>query len=138
MTEAWDFEQALTASRRGKEGQEAAEGDRKEAVEVHARAERAYRQALAAKIVEEVAHGAAWTVARDIAKGDKHVAQLQYERNVADGMKDIAEQRAWRHTADRKDIQDLIEWSRIVAPLGEQRETSHDLNRAPIGGRRAA
>lgn len=122
MLTAWDFSEGLAASKKGKEGQEAAERDRKEAVELAARAERAYRQALAAEIVRSHAQGAAWTVAQDLARGDKHVAQLRYERDVSVGVKEVAEQRAWRHTADRKDIQEFVTWSRIVAPLGEQRE----------------
>jgi len=134
--QAWDFEQALEASRRGKLGQEAAERDRKDAVEVAAKAERAYRSALAAEIVRTHAQGAAWTVAQDLARGEKHVADLRYERDVAVGIKEIAEQRAWRGTADRKDIQEFVQWSRIVAPLGAAGEPPV-LDR-PIGSRRAA
>ena len=50
--QAWDFFQALRASEAGKTGQIEAEGERKEAVEALAIAERAYRRALAKKIVE--------------------------------------------------------------------------------------
>jgi hypothetical protein len=133
--QAWDFEQALEASRRGKLGQEAAERDRKDAVEVAAKAERAYRSALAAEIVRTHAQGAAWTVAQDLARGEKHVADLRYERDVAVGMKEIAEQRAWRHQSDRRDIREFVQWSRIIAPLGDQPEPR---NLAPPIGRRAA
>lgn len=118
--EAWDFHTALSASRKGKEGQEAAEKARGDATEAYALAERLYRMALSKRIVELIAEGKPATVARDLARGESPVADLGYERDVAEGVRDIAEQRAWRHTADRRDIQEFVQWSRIVAPLGEQ------------------
>ena len=134
--EAWSFHQAVEASRRGKEGQADAESARKDAMTEYALAEKLYRVELAKRIVELIAEGKPATVAKDLARGDKRVSDLGYNRDVAEGMRDIAEQRAWRHTADRKDIQELIEWSRIVAPLGQTQEPAH--LEAPIGGRRAA
>lgn len=133
---AWDFHEALTASRKGKEGQESAEKARKDAAEDFAEKERLYRERLAIRITEIIASGKAATVAQDLARGDGLVADLRYDRDVAKGVAAVAEQRAWRHTADRKDIQEFIEWSRHVAPLGEQAEPA--VLEAPIGGRRAA
>lgn len=134
--EAWDFHQAKEASRRGKVGQEEAENARKEAVEAAATAEETYRKAVSRRITVLIAEGKAATAARDIARGEPEIAHLAYLRDVSQGMKEISEQRAWRHTADRKDIQELIEWSRVVAPLGQGPEPA-DLAQ-PIGGRRAA
>lgn len=134
--QAWDFFQAVEASRKGKEGQAAAEAAREQAAEEYAAAERAYRRALALKIIELRAADWPATVCADLARGDEHVANLRYSRDVAEGVKDAIEQRAWRHTADRRDVTQLIEWSRIVAPLGEQREPNHLPE--PIGTRRAA
>lgn len=125
MTEprqAYDFFECVDASRKGKEGQEAAEKDRKVATEAFALAKRCYEVELAKKIVGLIAEGKPATVAKDLARGDSRIANLGYELSVAEGVKDIAEQRAWRHTADRKDIQNLTEWSMKVAPLGEQTE----------------
>ena len=120
--QAYDFFECVEASRRGKHGQEQAEEQRKEAAETLATAERFYRVALAKRILELKAEGMPATVCQDLARGDKTVADLRYERDVAQGVLDVAEQRAWRGSADRKDIQELIAWSRIVAPLGEQTE----------------
>jgi|HubBroStandDraft_6_1064221.scaffolds.fasta_scaffold01839_21 hypothetical protein len=134
--QAWDFSTALRASEKGKQGQEEAEKARKDATAEYATAEKLYRVALAKRIVELIAEGKPATVAKDLARGDKHVSDLGYNRDVAEGMKEIAEQRAWRHTADRKDIQEFIQWSRIVAPLGTQAEPP--VHERPIGSQRAA
>lgn len=118
----WDFAEAVAAARKGHEAQREAEQVRRDASEKLAKREQAYRLALARKIVEVQAAGSAWTVAQDLARGDKDVAQLRYERDVAKGVLDAEETRAWRHTADRKDLTEFIQWSRIVAPLGETPE----------------
>ncbi len=115
----FDFTEARTAVRAASEAMKAAEQNRRDASERLAAAERAYRVALARKIVEAHADGIAWTVAQDVARGDKHVADLRYERDVAKGVLDAAETVAWRHTADRKDLARLIDWSMRVAPTGE-------------------
>jgi hypothetical protein len=120
--QAWDFFQAVEATRKAKEAQEDAETAREEAAEALATAELTYRKALAQEITRQHGDGTAWTVCQDMARGEDHVAQLRYERDVAHGVLAATEQRAWRHTADRKDALALIEWSRVVAPLGEQRE----------------
>lgn len=118
----WDFNEARAAARTASEAQREAENARRDAAETAARAELAYRKALAVKIVELHAEGVAWTVAQDVARGDEKVATLRYERDVAKGVLDAAEQRAWRHSADRKDTTEFIEWSRAVNAFGEQRE----------------
>ncbi|HET6867716.1 MAG TPA: hypothetical protein VFH80_17490, partial [Solirubrobacteraceae bacterium] len=59
----------------------------RQAFEDAANAERAYRVALAKKIVELHAGGAAWTVCQDLARGDQSVADLRYRRDVAEGVK---------------------------------------------------
>lgn len=134
--EAYDFAEAIAATRRAAEAQKQAELARKQASDDAAEKERTYRIALSKKILEAHGDGVAWTVAQDIARGDAHVAQLRYERDVARGVLAVAEQRAWRHTADRKDMNEFIQWSRIVAPLGQQQEPAR-LER-PIGAVRAA
>jgi hypothetical protein len=47
-----------------------------------------------------------------VAKGDEGVAALKYERDLAESVYEAAKQGAWRHTANRKDLLALIEWSR--------------------------
>lgn len=134
----WDFTEATAAARKATEAQKEAEQARRDATSSYADAERIYRMALAKRIVELHAEGCAWTVAQDVARGDKGVAQLKYLRDVAEGVKAAAEQRAWRHTSDRRDVNELIAWSRIVAPLGQQTEPAGAQRPAPIGARRAA
>ena len=120
--EAWSFPQGVAASRKAKEKQEESEQARRDASRDLAECEQAYRLALAQKIVTLTAEGAPATVAKDRARGDKEVAHLGYLRDVAKGVLDAEETRAWRHTADRKDVNEFIIWSRLVAPMGEQSE----------------
>lgn len=108
----WTFPQAVAAARRASEVQKAGEQAVRDASADLAEKERQYRLALAKCIVTQHAEGAAWTVAQDLARGDRQVAELRYLRDVAKGVLDAAEQRAWRHTADRKDTLEFIEWSR--------------------------
>ncbi len=133
MSQPYDFAEAVAATRRAAESQKQAEQDRRDAAADLADKERAYRVSLAKRILETHAQGTAWTVAQDIARSDVAVANLRYERDVAKGILDAAEQRAWRHTADRRDMNEFIQWSRLVAPLGQTDEPRF-LDR-PIGAR---
>lgn len=112
MTAPFDFAEAIAATRKAAEAQRDAEQARRDAAADLAEKERAYRVALAKRILEAHADGVAWSVASDIARGDKTVAQLRYERDVAQGVLDAAEQRGWRHSADRRDMTEFITWSR--------------------------
>jgi hypothetical protein len=127
--EPYDFQQARDAINSAKTVQAQAEAFRRDAAKALASAEQTYRIALAKKIVEVHAAGAAWTVAQDLARGDEAVAQLRYLRDVARGVLDAAEQAGWRHAADRKDLGRLVDWSRGVAPDGQTREPPDHLRR---------
>lgn len=118
----FDFTEARAAARKASEAQAATEDNMIEAVKAKAGAERAYRRALAKRIVKAHEEGIAWSVCGDIARGDDAVADLRYERDVAEGVVDALSQAGWRHAADRKDLTRLIGWSERVSPLGEQRE----------------
>lgn len=107
----WTFGEGIAAARRASESQKAGEEAVRAASADLAEKERAYRLALAKRIVEVHAEGAAWTVAQDLARGDRHVADLRYERDVAVGVLEAAQQRAWRGTADRKDVLEFVQWS---------------------------
>jgi len=131
----YDFEQARRAVTTASQNMKAAEDFTRKAFENAASAERAYRVALAQKIVELHADGAAWTVCQDLARGDKTVAGLRYLRDVAEGVKEAAQTSTWRHTADRKDLSKLVDWSMRVAPLG-QSEPPHGFD--DVTARRAA
>jgi multidrug efflux pump subunit AcrA (membrane-fusion protein) len=112
MTQPYTFPEAVAAARRAAESQRAGEQAVRDAAEQAAEAERQYRRALAQQIVTVHAEGAAWTVAQDLARGDDKVADLRYARDVQAGVLEAAQQRAWRHSADRKDMVQFIEWSK--------------------------
>lgn len=116
----YDFAQAIAATRKAAEMQMAAEDGVREAARALAEAERQYRMALAQEILAAHADGKAWTVSPDLARGEKRVADLRYARDVAEGVLKAADQRAWRHSADRKDNNEFIQWSRRVAPDGQR------------------
>jgi hypothetical protein len=119
---ALDFFEAVEASRKASEAQRLAEDRRRDTIEKAAEAERVYRRELSELILTLVSEGTPATVARDIARGRADIAELAAKRDVAGGLARVAEQRAWRHTADRRDVNELIQWSRITAPLGQVEE----------------
>lgn len=112
MTEPFTFAQAVVAARRAAEMQRDGEQAVRDAAADLAEKERAYRCSLAREIVTQHADGSAWTVAQDLARGEKKVADLRYERDVAQGVLEAAQQRAWRSSADRRDMLQFIEWSK--------------------------
>jgi hypothetical protein len=63
------------------------------------------------------ADGVAITVAQDLARGDKHVASLRFKRDLAEGLRDAAAQSIWRHTADRRELEQFLDWSKRAAFL---------------------
>jgi hypothetical protein len=115
----FDFTEARAAARAASEAQAATENAIREAVQDRASAERAYRRALARRIVKAHEEGIAWSVCSDIARGDDEVAELRYQRDVAEGVCEALSQAGWRHAADRKDLTRLIAWSERVAPDGQ-------------------
>lgn len=111
MSGPWTFDEAQEACRRASREQKAAEDHFKEAAREFAEAEERYRLALAEAIIEAHAEGIAWTVAPDIARGRKNVAELRRGRDIALGVRDALDQACWRRTADRKDAQRFADWS---------------------------
>jgi hypothetical protein len=107
----WTIQDARDALAASSRAQSASENAVIEAVKAAAHAEKAYRVALAKKITELRAEGAAATTAADLARGDQHVAQLRFHRDVAEGVKEATVQSGWRASADRKDAQALADWS---------------------------
>lgn len=134
-SEPMDFAAAVAASREASEAQHNAERFYAEKGREYADAERAYRKALAEKITTLKSEGIAITVAQDLARGDKHVADLRFNRDLAEGLRDAAAQSIWRHTADRRELEQFLDWSKRAAfldltPPQEQPTT--------FGARRAA
>jgi len=139
MTGPWTFEQAHAACQKASRMQADAEDALRDAVKTAAHAEEAYRLAVAKEILRQHNDdGVAWTVAPDLARGEKTVARLQRERSIAEGMRDATAQLAWRRAADRKDAQRFSDWSqrRELAENGAPAQSGPDL--PVIGGRRAA
>lgn len=121
-----DITEARAAARLASENQRHGEDQLREAFRDAARAEEAYRKALAQEITRAHAEGGAWTVCADLARGEATVAQLRYERDVKQGVKEAALQAAWRYAADRKDLGRFIDWSARIdlASGGEQEQPS--------------
>jgi len=118
----YDFGEAKAAISRAAQLQRSAEDAIRESYRSYGAAERAYRLALAEEIIKMRAEGVAMTVAQDLAKGEKHVADLRYKRDIAEGVREAAKSAIFRHTADRRELEQLVAWSLRVAPDGEWSE----------------
>lgn len=108
----WEFDTAKQASDDASAEQVRVEGETKEAFKMFAKAERAYRVALARKMWEFKRSGVAITACEVLAKGDEEIADLKVERDEAEGLKETAKQAAWKANADRRDVESLIDWSK--------------------------
>lgn len=117
----WTIAEAREALATSSLAQRSAEHGLREAVKAYAQAEESYRKALAQKIAQLRADGAAATVAADLARGDEDVARLRRDRDIAEGVKEAMAQAGWRASADRRDAQALAEWSM----RREMAETGH-------------
>lgn len=115
----YDFSEAKAAIERASVGQKNAEQAIRDAYADYGAKERAYRLALAVKITELRAEGIAITIAQDLAKGEKRVADLRYARDVAEGVREAAKSAVFRHTADRRELEQLVRWSMGVSPDGQ-------------------
>ncbi|HEX3803149.1 MAG TPA: hypothetical protein VHV75_09935 [Solirubrobacteraceae bacterium] len=115
----YDFGQAKAAIERAARAQKDSEQHLRDAYTKYAAAERAYRLALAEEILRLKADGVAWSSTSDLARGDKHVADLRYARDVADGVKEAAAQVAFRHAADRRELEQLVRWSMSIGLDGQ-------------------
>lgn len=134
----WSFEQATANCRAAARSQQTAEEALQHAFRAFAQAEERYRIALASEIVRQHAEeNVAWTVAPDLARGDKLVAKLRMERDVAEGVKEASQQAVWRYTANRKDAQRFAEWS-MRRNLAEGHEDPVEPAQMVTYGRRAA
>ena len=121
--EPMDYVTAVTVHRVESEHQKQAENFLKDKRKEAAEKERLYREALAREIVAQRAAGHPATLARDLARGQPKIAQLAMERTIAEGLAEAAAQSIWRHTANRRDLEQFIEWSKRAAflDMGEQR-----------------
>lgn len=120
----WEIRDArdvlASASRQQEDHQETI----KEAVKAAARADQLYRVALAQEIARLREAGTAATLCEKLARGDERIANLAYDAAVAEGDREIAIQEGWRLHANRKDSQQLSEWSM-------RRDLAVDFEQAP-------
>lgn len=137
---AFTFGEARDAVNAEKAAQAAAEDFRRQASRALADAEQAYRVALASEIVRQHDAGVAWTVAKDLARGAEPVALLRHKRDIAAGVLDAAETAAWRHNANRRALDKLVEWSmrRDLAEGAGTVAVPPESAMETFGGRRAA
>jgi hypothetical protein len=138
LMQPYDFQAAREAAASASRAQLNAELALKEASRDFAEKEERYRVALAKEIVRQHAdEGVAWTVAPDLARGNKDVARLRRERDIAEGVREAMQQSCWRRTADRKDTQRFVDWS-MRRELAEGYGSAPEPEFAePIGGSRA-
>jgi hypothetical protein len=115
--EPMDYVAAISVHRTEADLQHAAENFLSEKHKDAANAERLYREQLALEITRQRSKGEASSTARDLARGQPQIAKLAYDRDVAEGMVDAAQQSIYRHTANRRDLLQFIEWSRRAAFL---------------------
>ena len=116
----FDFEGARSMLRKASEAQAKTEEALAKAHEERSQAEHDYRVALSARIIKANAvEGIAWTTCQDVAKGAEEVARLRKIRDDLDGQVEVLQQSGWRHAADRRGLEKLIDWSMRVAPDGQ-------------------
>lgn len=120
-----DFAGAIAAHREASEAQHRAEQFLAEKSREVAEGELNYRRALATAITTLQAEGKPATLARDLARGDQLVSGLLLKRMVAEGLREAAAQSIWRHTADRKDLEQFLDWSKRAAFLDTQDRPEH-------------
>lgn len=125
----WDFGEARENAARAAKLQRAAEAAYRGASRDLAEKERSYRVALAKEITRLHASGVAWTTSEELGRGNEQVADLRYARDLAKGVLKASAAATWRQSANRKDCDQFIEWSRNVAPTG-QYEQSTTMRRA--------
>ena len=77
-----------------------------------AEAEKNYREQLADRIIDLREQGWPATVCKDLARGDKRIAELKRMVGVAEGVLAAAEEDGFRLKADRRGLDGLVDWSK--------------------------
>lgn len=137
----YDFAQAVAATNTTRAEQAAAESNLKVAWRDFAAKRSAYQMALAKKILTLKAEGQPSTYLLDLARGDSEVARLRFEKDVAEGVKEAAQSALWRHSGDRHDLREFVQWSKGVdlrVHAGDGSQTESEPDNVETFGRRAA
>lgn len=125
QSEPMDFVNAVMEHRLASEAQHRAEQFLSEKIKEHGECTAAFRKALAAEIVVKKSEGHPATLCKELARGDARVAELESAMLVAEGMVEAAKQSIWRHTADRKDLEQFLDWSKRAAFLDSAQQQEH-------------
>ena len=107
----YDWAQARDAINAAKAAQKAAEDNVRSAYRQFGQTRRAYQTALAQRILALRAEAVPATLCADLARGERLVADLRFRKDVAEGMMEAAKSAVWRHTADRRELEQLVDWS---------------------------
>lgn len=108
----WSFGEARAASEESARSQEGSEQALATANVTYARAEEAYRKALALEMWRlRKDDKVAWTTVGDLARGATNVAELKRVRDDAEGNRSICQHAMFRRGADRRDTERFIDWS---------------------------
>jgi hypothetical protein len=110
----YDFASAKRAIAHQSREQARAETTLRDAHKELAEKERVYRVELAKEMVRLKSEGTAATVCQDLARGNERIAQLRYERDVQEGVKEAAAQALWKLAANRRELEQLVDWSMRV------------------------
>lgn len=107
----YSWGEARDAINTAKAQQVVAERNVRDAFKAFGLARRAYQTSLAQKILDLRASKTAATLCAELARGDEHVADLRFKKDVAEGVMEAARAAVWRHTADRRELEQLVDWS---------------------------
>jgi hypothetical protein len=108
----WEITQARDALADASRQQHDHQDTVRDAVKAAARADQSYRVARARKTAELRDSNMAATLCDTLARGDQEIAQLAHDAAVAEGDREIAIQEGWRLHANRRDTEQLADWSK--------------------------
>lgn len=111
MTLPWDINEARFNLHAASAQQQSHQERQREAVRAAARAEQVYRVARARRTAELRDQGHAASLCDTLARGDEQIAMLRRAADEADGDREIAIQEGWRLHANRRDVEQLAQWS---------------------------
>ena len=108
----WDMQEAYSVLQKASRAQHDHQEEIKKAVKAAAHADHLHRVALANKIAELRDAGTAAALCSKLAQGDETISLLARDAAEKEGDREIAVQEGWRLHASRKDLQELVDWSK--------------------------
>jgi hypothetical protein len=129
----WEIQEARDALAAASRAQQKHSEVIRDAVRAAARADHLHRVAIAVKVAELREAGFPAALCSKMAQGDVAVSVLGEEAARLEGDREIAVQEGWRLHANRKDTQQLAEWSQrkdLAVDFGDH-EPEHYENVTP-------